>query len=98
MNLFQRLFKSTPEPVQRLSEKELATQRGEPWVSIVKFDVDPANLTQGAFELDWNDIFVARLIKAGYQGRTDSDIVDQWFETVCRHVLLATYEQEQAQL
>ena len=82
------------EPV--LSEKEKATQAGEPYVSILKVEVDPTNINNGAFELDWNDIFVARLIKAGYQGKVDADIVDQWFQNVCRHVVMETWEQEQA--
>jgi hypothetical protein len=59
-------------------------------------DIDPENPGNGAFELDWNDIFVARLIKAGYQGKTDQDIVDNWFKAVCRNVLQENFEQEQA--
>jgi hypothetical protein len=82
------------EPVK--SEKDLATERSEPYVSVLRMDVDPANLHQGAFELDWNDKFVSNLIRAGYQGKTDSDIVDQWFQNVCRHVVMETWEQEQA--
>jgi hypothetical protein len=78
------------------SAKELATERGEPYVAVLSMDVDPENLHQGAFELDWNDKFVSNLIRAGYQGKTDSDIVDQWFQNVCRHVVMETWEQEQA--
>jgi len=59
-------------------------------------DVDPKNIHAGSFELDWNDKFVANLIRAGYVGKTDSDIVDQWFQNVCRHVVMETWEQEQA--
>jgi hypothetical protein len=59
-------------------------------------DVDPENIHQGAFELDWNEKFVANLIRAGYVGKTDADIVDQWFQNVCRHVVMETWEQEQA--
>ena len=62
-------------------------------------DVDPNNLGQGAFELDWNDIFVARLVKAGYMIKptdTDAEIVDRWFQNVCRNVAMETWEQEQA--
>jgi hypothetical protein len=59
-------------------------------------EVDPENVSNGAFELDWNDFFVARLIKAGYQGKTDQDIVDNWFRSVCQNVVLEIYEQEQA--
>ena len=81
------------------SEKDLYTERGEPWVQVLRIDVDPNNLHQGAFELDWNEIFVARLVKAGYMMKkddTDADIVDRWFQNVCRHVVMETWEQEQA--
>ena len=81
------------------SEKQIATEKGEPYVAVLSMDVDPNNLHQGAFELDWNEIFVARLIKAGYMMKpTDSDgeIVDRWFQNVCRHVVMETWEQEQA--
>jgi hypothetical protein len=81
------------------SAKELATESGEPYVAVLSMDVDPDNLHQGAFELDWNDIFVARLVKAGYMMKptdTDADIVDRWFQNVCRHVVMETWEQEQA--
>jgi hypothetical protein len=78
------------------SEKELATERGDPYVTILSMDVDPENIHQGAFELDWNEKFVANLIRAGYVGKTDADIVDQWFQNVCRHVVMETWEQEQA--
>jgi len=84
-------------PRKKKSEKEIATEKGEPWVGILSMDVDPDDLNNGAFELDWNDQFVARLMRFGYQGKTDQDIVDQWFQNVCRHVVLETWEQEQAQ-
>ena len=81
------------------SNKELATERGEPYVAILSMDIDPNNLHQGAFELDWNDKFIANLIRAGYQIKpddSDADIVDRWFQNVCRHVVMETWEQEQA--
>ena len=92
----------TEQPKQQRSEKsekELFTERGEPWVQVLKIDVDPNNLHQGSFELDWNEIFVARLVKAGYMMKkddTDADIVDRWFQNVCRHVVMETWEQEEA--
>ena len=85
------------EPVK--TEKELATEKKEPYVAMVRMDIDPDNLHQGAFELDWNEIFVARLVKAGYMMKpddVDADIVDRWFQNVCRHVVMETWEQEQA--
>ena len=81
------------------TEKQIATEKGEPYVAVLSMDVDPNNLHQGAFELDWNEIFVARLVKAGYMMKptdTDGEIVDRWFQNVCRHVVMETWEQEQA--
>jgi hypothetical protein len=78
------------------SPKELATERGEPYVAILSMDISPENMHEGSFELDWNDKFVTNLIRAGYQGKTDADLVDQWFQNVCRNVVLETWEQEQA--
>jgi hypothetical protein len=106
MGLLDRfLKKKKPEPkaeipkVKKKSEKELATERGEPYVTILSMEIDPENMQQGAFELDWNDKFVANLIRAGYQMSakdTDSEIVDRWFTTVCRNIVLETYEQYEA--
>ena len=84
---------------KKKSEKELATERGEPYVNILSMDVDPENMQNGAFELDWNDKFVANLVRAGYQKDpkdTDAAIVDRWFTAVCRNVVLETYEQYEA--
>jgi hypothetical protein len=99
--LFAKMLpqKPRPPPPPPKTAKELATERGEPWVDVLSMDVDPENLHQGAFELDWNDKFVANLIRAGYQMKPDdkdSDIVDRWFQAVCRNVVLETWEQEQA--
>ena len=88
----------TVEPPAK-NEKQIATEKGEPYVAILSMDVDPNNLHQGAFELDWNEIFIARLVKAGYMMKptdTDGDVVDRWFQNVCRHVVMETWEQEQA--
>ena len=79
--------------------KQQATENNLPYVNILSMDVDLDNLHQGAFELDWNEIFVARLVKAGYMIKkddTDAEIVDRWFQNVCRHVVMETWEQEEA--
>ena len=114
MGLFDKLFRKPEPPKPELkpksepkapplpppnTAKELATERGEPWVDVLSMEVDPNNLHQGAFELDWNEKFVANLVRAGYQMKPDdkdSDIVDRWFQAVCRNVVLETWEQEQA--
>ena len=77
-------------------EKERLTLLREPWVGIVHIDVDPNDLGSGAIELDWNEIFVARLVKAGFPGRTDREIVDGWFTQLCSGVAAGTYEDEMA--
>ena len=88
----------SPKPKKK-SEKEIATEKGEPYVTILSMEIDPENMQSGAFELDWNDKFVSNLVRAGYQMNpkdTDADIVDRWFTAVCRNIVLETYEQEQA--
>jgi hypothetical protein len=87
-----------PKKVEK-TEKEIATEKGEPWVNILSMEIDPNDIQNGAFELDWNDKFVANLVRAGYQMNakdTDADVVDRWFTAVCRNVVLETYEQYQA--
>lgn len=89
----------TAEPklrVKATSPKDLATKKKEPYVAVLSVDLDPDNVGNGAFELDWNDIFVARLLKAGYQGKDDAAIVDRWFQDICRNVIMENYEQWEA--
>lgn len=88
--------KKTKEAKPKKTAKQLATEKGEPWVNIISVELDPENIGQGAFELDWNEFFVAKLVRAGYKGRDDQQIVDQWFQDVCRNVVLETYEQMEA--
>lgn len=92
--------KPKPKPAEvKLSPKEQATARGEPYVAILNVDLDPKDINNGSFELDWNDKFLLNLIKQGYKFRqddTDAMIVDRWFQTVCRNIALEVYEQEQA--
>jgi hypothetical protein len=87
-----------PRKVEKTA-KELATERDEPYVAVISLEVDSDNLHQGSFELDWNDKFVANLVLAGYMIKkedSDSEIVDRWFQNICRHVALETWEQDQA--
>ena len=81
------------------TEKEIATEKDEPYVNILSMDLDESDINQGAFELDWNDKFIANLVRAGYQGQANEPehaIVDRWFQNVCRNVVMETYEQFQA--
>jgi hypothetical protein len=104
--MFSKLFgkkkKTVEKPLpqeKKKTAKELANERGEPYVAILSMDIDRENIHLGSFELDWNDKFIANLVRAGYQKDprdSDSDIVDRWFQNVCRHVVMETWEQEQA--
>ena len=110
LNKLKNLFSKKPEiktektlpkvkKEKELSPKEKATKEGEPYVAVISMELDPNNINSGAFELDFNEIFVARLVKAGYMKKkddTDNMIVDRWFQNICRHVVMETWEQEQA--
>ena len=85
--------------VKTKSAKDLATEEGEPYVSVISVELDPDDVGNGAFELDWNEVFVARLVKAGFMIKktdTDAEIVDRWFQSVCRNILNENYEQWEA--
>jgi hypothetical protein len=103
--LINNLFGTKPEaPVikeqkTKKTPKEVATDAGEPWVEVIGIAIDKDNPGAGSFELDWNEKFIADLVRHGYMmnpNDTDADIVDRWFTTVCRNIVLETYEQEQA--
>ena len=86
-------------PKAKKSEKEIATENKEPWVNVISVEIDPDDPGNGAFELDFNEYFVAKLVRAGYQKKkedTDNDIVDRWFQAVCKNVLAENYEQWEA--
>jgi hypothetical protein len=85
--------------IPELSAKEKATQAGEPYVNVLRLEIDPTNINDGSFELDWNDIFIAKLVKTGYMKSkedTDRDMVDRWFQDICRTIVLEMYEQQDA--
>jgi hypothetical protein len=75
-------------------EKRVAEIKKEPWVTVVGMGVNPENVVQGYFELDWNEEFVKMLQSAGITGTSDEDVVNKWFNGVCRTVLI----QEKADL
>lgn len=91
--------KKTAQPkltVKGKSPKDIATAKGEPWVNVMSVELDPDNIGNGAFELDWNDKFITNLVRAGYKGKDDAEMVDQWFSEVCRNILAENYEQWEA--
>jgi len=87
---------SQSKPRKKKTDKEIATEKGEPYVAVLSVEVDPDNPGSGAFELDWNEIFIKKLYKAGYRDENEEDMVDRWFQDVCRNVVMETYEKEMA--
>lgn len=80
-NWFKKLFKKS-------STAQNMQNSPEPWVNVIKANLDPSNPKQGYFELEWNPAFVKHLIAHGYYGPNAEDIVDQWFTELCRNISL----------
>jgi|AntAceMinimDraft_11_1070367.scaffolds.fasta_scaffold76425_3 hypothetical protein len=68
-------------------ELELLEDREEPKIEVIKLSIPDSNKpSQGYFELDWNSSFVDQLIAAGYKGKTDEEIVEEWFNELCKSI------------
>ena len=90
------MFSANKDPK---TAKEIATEAGEPYVAILSVELDPENIGNGAFELDWNDKFIANLVRAGYQSKPNEPedvIIDRWFQTICKNIAMENYEQWEA--
>ena len=88
--IMEEEVKKTPEQLRRdalANEKALATEKGEPWVGVLDTQVNPDNIKNGFFELDWNNEFIEQLLDAGYSGETNEQIVDAWFRTIVIQML-----------
>lgn len=70
----------------KMSPKEIANEKKEPWVAVLETHVNEQNPRNGFFELDWNEYFVLQLKVDGYYGETDEEIVDKWFSELCKNV------------
>jgi hypothetical protein len=75
--------------IAKMTPREQATARGEPWVAVLDTHVNKDNIRNGFFELDWNEIFVQELIESGYGYEADppEQIVDRWFRDLARNML-----------
>jgi hypothetical protein len=74
------------EVAPKISEKDQATARGEPYVRVLNVNIDKQNPGDGYFELEWNQLFIKELLSAGYQGQSEEEIIDQWFTALCRNI------------
>jgi hypothetical protein len=77
------------ERIARMTPKERATIRGEPWVSVLDTHVNKENIRNGFFELDWNPEFIVQLKQAGYgfEGDPEEEIVDRWFRDLALNMI-----------
>mgnify|MGYP006101151447 CR=1 FL=1 len=81
---------STSEDERRAileKEKQEATKKGEAWVAVLDTQINPDDIKNGFFELDWNNQFIEELLDAGYSGETNEQIVDSWFRTIAMQIL-----------
>ena len=81
---------STSEDERRAileKEKQEATKKGEAWVAVLDTQINPDEIKNGFFELDWNNQFIEELLDAGYSGETNEQIVDSWFRTIAMQIL-----------
>lgn len=78
------------EEMAKLSPKDRATAKKEPWVGVLDTHINKENVRNGFFELDWNQYFIVQLKSEGYgvDGDPDEEIVDRWFRELCANVVV----------
>ena len=78
------------QELAKLSPKDRATRKKEPWVGVLNTHINKDNVRNGFFELDWNEHFVLQLKQEGYgaDGDLDEEIVDRWFRELCANVVV----------
>jgi hypothetical protein len=74
-----------------LTDKEKATLRHEPWVDVIGFRVNPENVRNGFFEIDWNEYWIEKLKQEGYgfDGDPEDEIVGRWYRDICYNAAAA---------
>ena len=80
----------------KMTPKDRATARGEPYVTVIDTHVNKDNVRNGFFELDWNDQFIVQLKQAGYgyDGDPDEEVVDRWFRDLAGNMLAEAGQEE----
>lgn len=85
----QKLEAEKQAELAAMTPKERATANNEPWINVLDVKVNPDNVRNGFFELDWNSYFIVELIENGYGTEADpeEEIVDRWFRTIVYQML-----------
>jgi hypothetical protein len=78
------------EETAKLTPKDRASKKKEPWVGVLNTHVNKDNIRNGFFELDWNEEFVLKLKQEGYgvEGDPPEEVVDRWFRELCANVIV----------
>jgi len=87
----ERIKAEEEAELARLSPKDRATRKEEPYVSVLETKINPENIRNGFFELDWNEYFIKELMLYGYGTEADpeEEIVDRWFRDIVFQMLNA---------
>ena len=72
-------------------DKQIATADNEPYIKVLQVEFDQKQPNIGSFELDWNEAFIETLATSGYTGTKPEQIIDQWFNDVCRNILVEEF-------
>jgi hypothetical protein len=75
-------------------EKQSCTIKDEPYVGVLKTHFDPTKPKNGFFELDWNEKFIENLNTNGYHGEKDEEVVNKWFNDLCKNIMLEDLDQD----
>lgn len=92
MSILSKIFGNKKEdPMEKIRQER--KNSSEPWVDVINVNMeDKDDPSTGYLELDWNEAFVKQLVEAGYSGRTEEEIVDQWLNDLCRGIANDTME------
>lgn len=85
----EKLIVEEETELAKLSPKDRATRKEEPYISVIDTKINPENIRNGFFELDWNEYFIKDLILNGYGTEADpeEEIVDRWFRDIVYQML-----------
>lgn len=85
----EKLIAEEAVELAKLSPKDRATRKEEPYISVIDTKINPENIRNGFFELDWNQYFIKDLILNGYGTEADpeEEIVDRWFRDIVYQML-----------
>jgi len=76
-------------------DHKIADLNGEPYVNVTKLNFDKKNPSQGYFELDFNEHFVEYLAQNGYEGIEPDEIVNTWFDDLCKSIVYESLTDEE---